>query len=133
MATKGASNRYGNSNGSRGRGKATEFIKYQWARDFNKKTLDRHFDDHGKSLNFDSRECYKQHAIKFANTIDKNNCESFVGKNQSTYKYNKKTNEFAIITKNGYVVTYYKPTGGYKYYKEQKTKYSKRSKGGKKK
>lgn len=133
MATKGASNRYGNSKGSRGSNKATESINYQWAKDFNKKTLTKHFDDHGESMSSDSKESYKQHAIRFANTIDKNNCESFVDKNGSTYKYNKKTNEFAIISKNGYVVTYYKPSGGYKYYKNQKAKYCKRRRGGKKK
>ncbi len=56
-----------------------------------------------------------------------------IDENWSTYKYNKKTNEFAIITKDGYVVTYYKPTGGFMYYKKQTPKYSKRGKGGKKK
>ncbi len=133
MATKGASNRYGNSNGSKGAGLPTGSIKYQWAKDFSRNTLNGHFNNHGKSMGFDSKESYKQHAIKFANTVDRKNCESFFDENWSTYKYNKKTNEFAIITKDGYVVTYYKPTGGYKYYKGQKFKYSKRGKGGKKK
>lgn len=36
------------------------------------------------------------------------------------YKYNTKTNTLAIITKDGYVITYFKPTAGYKYYKEEK-------------
>ena len=44
----------------------------------------------------------------------------FTDEKGSTHKYNKKTNEYAIITKDGYVVTYYKPTNGYKYYKDQK-------------
>ncbi len=123
MATKGASNRYGNSNGSRGIGKPTSRINYQWAKDFNKHALNEHFNDHGKSMGFDSKESYKQHAIKFANTIDRKNCTSFVAKNGSTYKYNKVTNEFAIITKDGYIVTYYKPTGEYSYYKNQEIKY----------
>lgn len=133
MATKGASNRYGNTNGSRHQGKATEKINYPWAKDFNKKSLDKHFDEHGKDMGFDNKESYKQHAIKFANTVDKKNCTSFVdSKTGSTYKYNKVTNELAIITKDGYVVTYFKPKEGYDYYKKQVSKYGK-GKGGNKK
>ena len=123
MATKGASNRYGNTNGARHQGQPTEKINYSWAKDFNKKSLDKHFNDHGKEMEFDSKESYKQHAIKFANTIDKKNCISFVDSNTgATYKYNKVTNEFAIITKDGYVATYFKPKEGYIYYKKQISK-----------
>lgn len=43
----------------------------------------------------------------------------FTDEKCSTHKYNKKI-EYAVITKDGYVVTYYKPTNGYKYYKDQK-------------
>ncbi len=126
MATKGASNRYGNSNGSRHQGKPTGTINYPWAKAFNKYSLDKHFDFHGKHMGFDSIESYKQHAIKFANTIDKKNCLSFVdAKTGATYKYNIVTNEFAIITKDGYIVTYYKPENGYDYYKEQIMKHGK--------
>ncbi len=128
MATKGASNRYPTNKRSPS-GKSISHINYEWARDFNKKTIDQHFNDHGKSMGFDSKESYKQHAIKFANTIDRKNCTSFVAENDSTYKYNKVTNEFAIITKDGYIVTYYKPTGEYSYYKNQEIKYSKGGKG----
>lgn len=43
---------------------------------------------------------------------------SFLDKNVSTYKYNKKTNELVIINKDGTVITYFKPKGGYDYYKQ---------------
>ena len=133
MATKGASNRYGNTNGSRRQGQPTENTNYPWAKDFNKKSLNKHYDNHGKSMGFDNKESYKQHAIKFANTIDKKNCETFVDqKTGATYKYNKKTNEFAIITKDGYVTTYFKPKEGYSYYKKQILKNGKNNGGGKK-
>lgn len=117
---KGASNRYGNTRGSGGQGKPSTHINYQWAKYFNKNTLDTHFDKHGKSMGFSSKTEYEQHAIKFANTVDKKNCVSFIDKNGSTYKYNKKTNELAIINKDGTVITYFKPKGGYDYYKQQK-------------
>jgi hypothetical protein len=58
--------------------------------------------------------------VSFANTVDRKNCVSFIDKNGSTYKYNKTTNTLAIITKNGYVVTYFKPSAGYEYYKNEK-------------
>lgn len=120
MATKDASNRYRQSNGSKCIGALKRNIYFQWAKDFNKKTLNKHYNEHKKNMGFDSKESYKQHAIKFANTIDRKNCESFVDKNGSTYKYNKKTNEFAIITKDGFVIIYYKPKDSYDYYKNQK-------------
>ena len=44
----------------------------------------------------------------------------FVDKKGSTFKYNIKTNEFAIISKNGIVITYFCPQDEYKYYLNQK-------------
>lgn len=43
----------------------------------------------------------------------------------STYKYNTQTNALAIVTKDGYVVTYFKPTAGYEYYKAEKRRRAK--------
>lgn len=71
-------------------------------------------------MGFSTKTEYGQHAIKFANTVDNKNCVSFIDKNGSTYKYNKKTNELAIINKDGTVITYFKPKDGYNYYKQQK-------------
>ena len=117
---KGASNRYGNTRGSGGKGRPSEHINYQWAKYFNKKTIDTHFNDHGKNMGFTSKIEYEQHAIRFANTVDKKNYVSFIDKNDSTYKYNKKTNELVIVHKDGTVITYFKPKEGYNYYKKQK-------------
>lgn len=119
MATKGASNHYGNSRGGV-QGHMTDHTGFPWAKDFSKKHLVDHFNRHGHQMNADTKEAYAAHAVKFANTVDKKNCISFLDKNGSTYKYNIKINEFCIVTKNGYVVTYYKPSNGYKYYIEQK-------------
>jgi len=64
-------------------------------------------------MGFSSKESYKQHAIKFANAVDKTKNITFIDpKTMATYKFNKTTNEFAIITKKGYVVTYYILDGG---------------------
>ena len=128
MATKGASNRYGNARGGR-QGHYTEHTNFAWAKSFNKNTLQRHFNDHGQQMGTPTKESYNARAVTFANTVDRKNCVSFVDKNSSTYKYNKKTNEMAIIKDNGVVITYYKPKDGYNYYlkqKKEKDKYGKR-------
>ena len=67
MATKGASNRYGNTKGSNHQGRPTEHINYAWAKDFNRGGLDRHFNDHGKEFGCKSKEEYAAKALKFAN------------------------------------------------------------------
>lgn len=128
MATKGPSNKYGNSRGGR-QGHDTKQIGFSWAKAFNKSTLQRHFEDHGMQMGTPTKEAYNAKAVRFANTVDKKNCKSFIDKHDSTYKYNKKTNELAIITKKGIVITYYKPKEGNKYYLKQrreKNKYGKK-------
>ena len=124
MATKGPSNRYGNSKNGR-QGKSTSHTGYAWAKDFNSKTLQDHFIRHGSQMGCETKESYAAHAVKFANNVDKNNCVSFVAKNGSTYKYNPQTNTLAIVTKDGYVVTYFKPSAGYEYYKSEKRRRAK--------
>lgn len=119
MATKGASNRYGNSRGSSS-GHKTKHTGFAWAKAFNRTTLLDHYQRHGQQVKSDTKDSYSAHSIKFANTVDRKNCVSFIDKRGSTYKYNKRTNEFAIITKKGVIVTYYKPEKGYKYYLDQK-------------
>lgn len=121
MATKGASNRYGGdkyaflNNGDR-----KNVASYQWAKDFNNKSLERHSSDHGQD--FQDIESYRLHAVAFANLVS-SECETFVGNNNSTYKYRESTNEFAIITKDGYVVTYFNPSEGREYFLKEKNKY----------
>lgn len=70
MATKGASNHYGNSRGGL-QGHKTNHIGYSWAKGFNKKNQIDHFIRHGSQMKTDTLESYVAHAVKFANTIDK--------------------------------------------------------------
>ena len=119
MATKGPSNRYGNSRGGR-QGQITKKTGFAWAKAFNKSTLQQHFEDHGKQMGTPTKEAYNAKAVRFANTVDKKNCMIKKDKNGTTYKYNKKTNEFAMVTKKGIVITYFKPKDGIEYFKKQK-------------
>lgn len=115
MSTKGASNHYGNARGGR-QGHETKHIGYAWAKAFNRSTLADHYYRHGSQVGSNSKESYEAHAVKFANTVDRKNSVSYKDKRGTTYKYNVKNNTFAIITKKGIVITYFKPTEGQDYY-----------------
>ena len=115
MSTKGASFRYGNNNQT-----ATVHINYQWAKEFNSRTLKKHFLEHGAQMGAATANDYAAKAVHFANTINHKDCVSFIDKHGSTYKYNKLTNELAIVSKDGYVITYFSPKDGYSYYKNEK-------------
>ena len=124
MVTKGASNRYGNARGGR-QGKPTQHTGFAWAKAFNKNTLDDHFQRHGEQMGCPSKESYNANAVKFANTVDRKNCVSFVAPNGTTFKYNKANGTFAAIKKDGIVITFFKPKEGYDYYKAQIKRYQK--------
>ena len=115
MSTKGASNRYGNA-GYGKNGHKTIHTGYAWAKDFKKTTFNIHVSEHMKSLGFSSPESYRAHAVVFANRVDRTNHISYVRRNGETVKFSKKTGEFAVITKNGIVTTYFKPKTGIAYF-----------------
>ena len=115
MATKGQSYQYGNS-----RGTPTKHINYKYAKDFNSKSVSRHFSEHGKEFGAKNKWDYVTKAVKFANSIDRKKNVSIIDENGSTYKYQAQTNQFAIIDKNGIIITYFKPKDGKNYYDNQK-------------
>ena len=83
MPTKGPSNHFGNAKHGR-QGKRTQHTGFAWAKGFNSKTLSDHFSRHGEQMGCQTKEAYEAHAVKFANTVDRKNCVSFVDKNGST-------------------------------------------------
>lgn len=107
MSTKGPSLRYGNTNGSHHRGEATEHINYAWAKGFNKDGLDKHFDKHGKEFGANSKMEYAAKAVHFANEIDRKHYRSVINYKGTTYKYDPRDGRLAIITKDGYIVTFF--------------------------
>ena len=121
MSTKGASNRYGNSRGSR-KGHPTKHTGFAWAKDFNKYSAKSHFDSHKTTTDADTQAAYIAKSVRFANTIDRKNNVSYIRKNGQTVKFSKKTNEFVIVDKRGYVTTYYRPDDEYKYYLNDRRK-----------
>ena len=107
MPTKGASMRYGNTNGAHHRGEATEHINYAWAKDFNKGGINKHFKDHGREFGAKTKQEYAAKAVHFANNIDRQHYKSVIDRNGSTYKYDPRDGRLAIISKDGYVVSYH--------------------------
>ena len=112
--TKGPSNLYGNKNQ-----KPTEHISYPYAKSFNNSTLYDHFSRHGKEFGANSITDYENKAIYFANKIS-TVADSFVDRNNSTYKYNYVTNTLVIINSKGKIISYFKPKSGKSYYEKQK-------------
>ncbi len=108
MPTKGPSLRYGNTNGAHHRGDATKNINYAWAKDFNRGGLVKHFKDHGKEFDAETKEEYAAKAIHFANQIDRKNYRSVVDYKKTTYKYNPYNGELVIVSKDGYIISYYR-------------------------
>ena len=107
MSTKGASNRYGNTKGSINKGKPTKHINFQWAKDFNRGGIKRHFRDHGKEFNAVTQKEYVSKALHFANKIDRKNFKSVVDYKGTTFKYDIRDGKLVIVTKDGYIVSYH--------------------------
>ena len=107
MSTKGPSRRYGNTRGAHHRGEFSERIGYPWAKDFNKWTLADHFNKHSEEFKAVSRAELASKAVHFANEIDRIHYRSVVDKKGTTYKYDPRDGRLVIVSKEGYVITYY--------------------------
>lgn len=119
MSTKGASNRYGNTRGSRHQGQATKHINYPWAKDFNRGGIDKHFKEHGEEFNARTKQEYAAKAVHFANDVDRQHYKSVVDYKKTTYKYDPRDGRLVVVTKDGYVVTYHHTGSGFWYYPEK--------------
>lgn len=124
MATKGPSNRYGNSRGGVN-GQPSKFINYEFAKSFMPHDLKGHSERHKDDTKAEGKDDYVNRAIKFANNVDKKNCKSVIDQNGTTYKYNTKTKELVIVNKNGIIVSYYVVSdrrGGFEYVNKEGVK-----------
>lgn len=97
MSSKGRSNLYGGT-------KYAKKVGFAYAKKFNGFTGRRHFREHGKGMK--RIEQYAGRAVRFANKLGPE-MAVFIDKRGSTHKYSRKTGEYAIIDKRGYVITYY--------------------------
>lgn len=83
----------------------------------NKKLLTQHFEKHGGEFSYGSMEEYEQGAdavIHNPNALHKIESED----GDDVY-YIEATNEFVVLSTDGYIRTYFKPDSGIKYYNKQ--------------
>ena len=82
-----------------------------------KSLLNQHYDKHGKDMGFPSAEAYQKAACDVINNpaaLHKTEKED----GDFVY-YVEATNEFAVLSKDGYIRTYFLPDAGKKYYDRQ--------------
>ena len=93
---------------------SAQLINYKFR---SKKLLDQHYEKHGIEMGFDSAEEYQEAASAVVN-----NPEALhkTEKEDGDYVfYLEATHEFVIVSTDGYLRTYFLPSGGKKYYDKQ--------------
>lgn len=97
--------------GSSGIFTPTIHINFKYAKYFNLRNAIKHLKRHHTLLGLKKTEIkkYVRNAFDFANLIDPENHLSFVDSRGYTTKYSRKTGEVVIISKEGNIVTYFKP------------------------
>lgn len=83
----------------------------------NQKLLDQHYEKHGIEMGFDSAEEYEAAAAAVVSNPDV--LHKTEKEDGDDVYYVEATNEFVIVSKDGYIRTYFLPSGGIKYYNKQ--------------
>ncbi len=83
----------------------------------NKKLLDEHYRKHGIDMGFKSAEEYETAAS--AAVVNPNALHKVEKEDGDDVYYITATNEFVIVSTDGYIRTYFKPDSGIKYFKKQ--------------
>lgn len=79
--------------------------------------LEEHFEKHGTEMGFDSKEDYLEAANQVIQNPD--SLHKLEAEDGDDVYYLKATNEFVIISKDGYIRTYFLPDSGIDYYNRQ--------------
>ena len=82
-----------------------------------KKLLDQHYEKHGIEMGFESAKAYE--AAAAAVVANPNALHKTEKEDGDDVYYLEETNEFVIVSKDGYLRTYFLPSGGKKYYDRQ--------------
>ncbi len=107
----GDSNNSGDSNNT---GTDTQYVDYRFRTN---KLLTQHYEKHGIEMGFDSKESYEKAASDVINNpaaLHKTEAED----GDYVY-YIEETNEFVILSQDGYIRTYFLPSAGKAYYDRQ--------------
>lgn len=79
--------------------------------------LTQHFEKHGIEMGFDSKESYEAAASKVVTNPDA--LHKIEAEDGDDVYYLEETNEFVIVSGDGYIRTYFLPSGGKKYFDKQ--------------
>ena len=91
-----------------------EEIRYTFR---NSKLLNQHYEKHGRQMGFASAKEYESAASAVAN--DKNALHKTEKEDGDDVYYLEKTNEFVVISTDGFIRTYFYPDAGKKYFDRQ--------------
>ena len=95
-------------------GNAPEYVEYTFR---NAKLLEEHFEKHGIEMGFSTEEEYQEAASRVAN--DPNALHKLEKDDGDDVYYIEETNEFVVISKDGFIRTYFCPDSGKKYFDKQ--------------
>ena len=83
----------------------------------NQYLLDQHYEKHGIEMGFASAEEYELAAYKV--TIHPDTLHKIEAEDGDDVYYREETNEFVVVSTDGYIRTYFNPSGGIDYYNRQ--------------
>ncbi|MDO4648488.1 MAG: hypothetical protein Q4B26_07540 [Eubacteriales bacterium] len=92
----------------------TEEVTYRFR---NHKLLKQHYEKHGIEMGFDSEEAYELAASAVVN--NKNALHKTEKEDGDDIYYVEDTNEFVVVSTDGYLRTYFNPSKGIAYYNRQ--------------
>ena len=91
-----------------------DYVTYKFR---SKKLLDQHYDKHGKEMGFASAADYEKAASDVVNNPDA--LHKIEKEDGDDVYYVEATNEFVIVSTDGYLRTYFLPSAGISYYNRQ--------------
>lgn len=95
-------------------GNDPDYVEYTFR---NEGLLNEHFEKHGIEMGFDSAEEYQRAASDAAN--DPNALHKLEKEDGDDVYYKEETNEFVVISADGFIRTYFCPDSGKKYFDKQ--------------
>jgi pyocin large subunit-like protein len=80
----------------------------------NKRLLDEHFEKHGRNMGFASADDYQLAAVLVLN--NPKSLHKYEKDDGDDVYYLETSNEIVIVSRDGYIRTYFKPNNGIRYY-----------------
>ncbi|MBR3646330.1 MAG: hypothetical protein IKN54_07910 [Lachnospiraceae bacterium] len=79
--------------------------------------LEQHYEKHGKEMGFSSSEDYEEAACEVINNPEA--LHKYEAEDNDEIYYIEDTNEFVVVSTDGYIRTYFEPSDGISYYNRQ--------------